>query len=351
MARIIINAEHQYDVVVGAQWRDDITPFLTNRTKVAFITSVENRDLIGEMPKSANQSIHIEIADGENGKSLASYLDLLRRLGEAGLTRSDLIVGIGGGAVTDVAGFAAATWLRGIDWISIPTTIAGAVDAAIGGKTGVNTEHGKNLVGSFHSPRAVLIDLSWFSHLSDRDFAAGLSEVIKCGFISDASILDLLEGKDLETVRRDTSLVEYLILKAIRVKAGVVSRDFKESGEREILNYGHTLGHAIERSSGYSMRHGECVAIGMVFAAELAHSRGLINEELVERHRRILTSMHLPIAYQRQRWNEIEPLLLMDKKVRGRTLRFVLLDGLGSTTRLPVESSDELLEIYERVSS
>ena len=271
-------------------------------------------------------------------------------LGAAGFTRSDIIIGVGGGATTDIAGFAAATWLRGIDWVAVPTSVAGMVDAAIGGKTGMNSDYGKNLIGSFHSPIRVIVDTSWLTTLSDRDFAAGMAEVVKAGFIADKKILELVEGKDLATIRHDDDLVVELISAAIRVKASVVGEDFKESFHREILNYGHTLAHAIEIDSKYSLRHGEAVSIGMVFAAELSHAHGKLPMKIVDLHRQILTALNLPIAYEASAWNRLLPLLSLDKKARGRTIRFVLLDDFEKTSRLESPGERELTAIYERVS-
>ena len=171
--------------------------------------------------------------------------------------------------MTDLAGFVAASWLRGIDWIAVPTTLAGMVDAAIGGKTGINTNAAKNLVGAFHSPVAVIVDTKWLRSLSRRDFAAGLAEVVKCGFIRDPEILFLLQGHNLDSVIANENLTRNLISRAVTVKADVVNQDFKESDLREILNYGHTFGHAVEKHSGYQLRHGECVSIGMAFMAHL----------------------------------------------------------------------------------
>lgn len=348
MARIRISAEHTYDVFVGSQWRNDLATLAQDRMRVAIISSRKNHSLIEEIPHLSSQVLRIEVEDGEAAKSFDSLKSVIEKLGEAGFTRSDLIVGIGGGAVTDLAGFAAATWLRGIDWVAIPTTVAGAVDAAIGGKTGINTDHGKNLMGAFHSPLAVLVDLSWFSTLSDRDFVAGLAEVVKCGFIRDPQILELIEGKTVNELRVNHVVLEYLVMRAVAVKASVVGRDFKESGEREILNYGHTLGHALEKCSGYALRHGECVAVGMVFAAELAHAMGLIDETVVGRHRSIMEGLGLPTGIDGYSFDDIEPYLYRDKKTRGRTLRFVLLDAVGSAIR--VEPSHDLRAIYEKVS-
>ena len=351
MSRVHVKSEREYDVLIGENWRALLPHLCSGRKRVALISSIANAALLEPIPDLSADVIRIEIEDGESGKSAQSLLTIIDALGAAGFTRSDVIVAIGGGAVTDIAGFAAATWLRGIDWISIPTTVAGAVDAAIGGKTGANTVHGKNLFGAFHSPASVIVDLSWFETLSDRDYAAGLAEVVKCGFIKDASILELIEGKDVHSIRSNPVVVEYLVRKAVMVKAAAVSSDFRESKEREILNYGHTLGHAIEQSSGYSLRHGECVSIGMVFAAELAAAQNLIGAEIVERHRTILHSLGLPTTYDLNKWSQIEPLLWLDKKARGKTLRFVLLTGIGETTRFQIESSDELITIYEKVCS
>lgn len=350
MTRIRVRAERTYDVQVGVPWQEEVRALTLGR-KVVLISSGAQSGSIGDISSLGSDIHHCIIKDGEEGKSTESLLHIIDFLGEKKVTRSDLIVAIGGGAVTDIAGFAAATWLRGIDWIAIPTTVAGAVDAAIGGKTAANTRHGKNLFGAFHSPISVIVDFEWFASLDDRDFAAGLVEVIKCGFIRDPSILSLLEGRDLPSVRADRSRLEYLVLKAVAVKASVVSNDFREGGVREILNYGHTLGHAIESSSGYSMRHGECISIGLIFAAELAHSRGLIDSALVHRHRDLLSSLSLPIAYQRSKWEELLLLMSHDKKARGEVKRFVLLHGLAEPKVVENFTSDELRAVYEKVSS
>jgi 3-dehydroquinate synthase len=291
------------------------------------------------------------IPDGEPGKSSSTLNKIWDWLGAAGFTRSDLIIGIGGGAVTDFAGFAAASWLRGIDWVAIPTTVAGAVDAAIGGKTAINSEYGKNLIGAFHSPSAVIIDFSWFDSLSDRDFAAGLAEVVKAGFISDPKILQLIGDLKISDLRSNRTTVIELVTRAIAVKAKVVSSDFKESFNREVLNYGHTLGHAIELHCKYELRHGECVAIGMAFMAQLQLSLGLISSELAEQHIEILKNLGLPTTYKRQAWPSLLASMYLDKKSRGKTLRLVTIKGIGITDRLENPDEKILLAAYEKVSS
>jgi 3-dehydroquinate synthase len=291
------------------------------------------------------------VADGEDAKNPSTLLTLWNWLGAAGFTRSDVIVGIGGGAITDLSGFAAATWLRGIDWIAVPTSLAGMVDASVGGKTGINSDYGKNLIGSFHSPISVIIDVDFLQTLSLRDISAGMAEVIKCGFISDPEILNLSSGCTAQTLLSDRELLIDLIYRAVRVKATVVSNDFKESFAREALNYGHTLGHAIEIHSKYQLRHGEAVSIGMVFVAELAAARGLIDTSTVALHRDLLSRFGLPTTFERGAWSKLAPLLALDKKARGKTLRFVVLEGIGSTVRLEDVSSAELDAAYEMIAS
>jgi 3-dehydroquinate synthase len=270
-------------------------------------------------------------------------------LGEAGFTRNDVVIGVGGGATTDLAGYLAASWLRGIEWFAIPTSLAGMVDAAVGGKTGINTPVGKNLVGAFHSPTAVLISPRFLESLPSADISAGLAEVVKCGFIADPVILDLISNAGVGTLTNGSLLGE-LITRSVRVKAEVVSKDFKESGLREILNYGHTLGHAIEKQERYLLRHGEAVSIGMVFAAELAQLAGLVSRDIVDSHRTILQTLGLPIRYSGP-WPEIRQAMAVDKKSRGNRLRFVVLDALGSTTRLEGPDEALLYEAYGRLQS
>ena len=239
MRTVLVNSDKSYQVEIGINWKEALASQVKDHNQVLVICS-ENFPVETGFPTFL-------IPDGESGKSAETLTALWREAGRLGLDRNALIVAIGGGAATDVAGFVAATWLRGINWIAIPTTIAGMVDASVGGKTGINSEHGKNLVGAFHSPIAVLIDLSFIGSLSERDIAAGMAEVVKCGFIADSQILELLENKSIENLTNDLDLISEIIYRAVSVKAKVVSEDFRESFLREILNYGHTLGHAIEK--------------------------------------------------------------------------------------------------------
>jgi 3-dehydroquinate synthase len=351
MNTVQVSAEHEYEVLIGCDWIPILTEKIKDRTRVAIIISTQySPDLT--VLKTLDCDVHVfEVPDGENGKSSGVLLNLWNWLGAAGFTRSDLIVGIGGGAITDLSGFAAATWLRGIDWIAVPTSLAGMVDASVGGKTGINSDYGKNLIGAFHSPQSVIIDPTFLRTLSARDVSAGMAEVIKCGFIADPEILKIAGECDAVTLVSNAAVVVELITRAVEVKAAVVSADFKENFAREALNYGHTLGHAIEKYSKYQMRHGEAVAIGMVFVAELAATRSLIDAKTLQMHRDLLTRYQLPIGFEKSAWQKLAPLLLLDKKSRGNTIRFVALDGIGSTLRLDDLTSDELEAAYERICS
>ena len=348
---ISVSADREYEVVIDIDWQKALEPYLVNRGQVAVIVSEAMRDRIIGLPETEAQ-IHIfTVPDSEAGKSFETYQKVLDWLGAAGFTRNDLIVAVGGGAVTDLSGFVASSWLRGIDWVAVPTTLAAMVDAAVGGKTGINSEYGKNLIGSFYSPISVLVDLSWLETLSDRDFAAGLAEVLKSGFIVDGQIVELLKGKELAEIRADATLTLELISRTVAVKAKVVSGDFKESFDREILNYGHTLGHAIELHSRYALRHGECVSIGLVFAANLAKQIGILSDEVTSLHQEILGNLGLPVTYESRHWSELRANMAIDKKSRSGTLRFVAISEIGKTLRIEGPSESDLLAAYEMLSS
>lgn len=318
--------------------------------KVVTISSNEvasHVNLDGLLKAAAVSSEVIHLPDGEAQKSIDNFERVLKRLGEVNFPRDGLIIGVGGGATTDLAGFVAACWMRGVGWIAIPTTMAGMVDAAIGGKTGINLAAGKNLVGAFHAPVATLIDQRFLESLSSRDLAAGLAEAIKCGFIADTEILDLAEGmtdSDLANPSDSASLSE-IIKKSVAVKEGIVSRDFREGGERAFLNYGHTLGHAIEVAEDFQMRHGEAVAIGMVFAAELSGEVNGLDPKIVDRHRYLLRRLNLPTSYKAGSFDRLLEIMERDKKVKDGKLRFVTLKALGE----PVLSSEISVDTARRV--
>lgn len=350
MRSIEVRSEHTYDVLVDTPYLEALSKHFVDRERVAIIFSESMKSSIPNFNDQDAEVFYFAIPDSEEAKGAKTLLKIWDWLGAAGFTRSDLIIAIGGGAVTDFSGFAAASWLRGIDWVAVPTTIAGMVDAAIGGKTGINSDYGKNLIGAFHSPREVIIDPVWLGTLSDRDFAAGLAEVVKCGFIRDSEILSLMAGKSVSDIRSSQSLTVDLISRAVAVKAKVVSGDFKEGFDREILNYGHTFGHAVELESKYSLRHGECVAIGMVFVAHLAHGRGLMDSDILAKHVSVLKTLGLPVKYTTGDWQSLLSSMRIDKKSRGKQIRFVTISEIGETSRVENVTDDELLRAYEMVS-
>ncbi|MBP3948306.1 3-dehydroquinate synthase [Corynebacterium sp. Marseille-P3884] len=287
------------------------------------------------------------IPDAEDGKSLAVAEKLWDALGEKNFSRQDVVVGLGGGATTDLAGFVAATWMRGIKVVQVPTTLLAMVDAAVGGKTGINTAAGKNLVGAFHEPDSVFIDLDRLETLPEEEFIAGSAEIIKTGFIADPIILDIYRAGGSSPAEKIAELIE----RSVAVKGSVVAQDLKESSLREILNYGHTLGHAIEKRENYRWRHGNAVAVGMMFVAILARNRGLIDDDVLELHREILEGIGLPTTYDADAFDELFEGMTHDKKNRNGQIRFVVLDGIGSTTRIEDAGIEELRSAYTELSS
>jgi 3-dehydroquinate synthase len=234
--------------------------------------------------------------------------------------------------------------------VHVPTTLLAMVDAAVGGKTGINTPEGKNLVGAFHPPAGVLCDLATLESLPQHDFVAGMAEVVKAGFIADPVILELVES-DVDGARSASGPhLRELVERAIRVKADVVSQDLTEQGLREVLNYGHTFGHAVEQVERYQFRHGAAVSIGMVYVAELARLAGRLEEDLVDRHRSVLTSLGLPVTYRGDRWPQLLDAMRRDKKSRGSLLRFVVLTGLAKPTRLEGPDPALLQAAYAEIS-
>jgi 3-dehydroquinate synthase len=291
------------------------------------------------------------VPDGEAAKDITVATALWSALAADGVTRSDALVAVGGGATTDVAGFVAATWLRGIRFVLVPTTLLAMVDAAIGGKTAVNIPAGKNLVGAFHQPAGVLADLTTLVSLSRPDYVSGLAEVIKAGFIADPVILDLIERDPEGACSPDGPHTRELVERAVRMKARVVSADPGEAGLREILNYGHTLGHAIEQTQEYRFRHGDAVAIGMIYAAAVARLAGRLDEQTAARHAAVLASVGLPTAYSALAWPELRAAMAVDKKTRGARLRLVVLDGLAKPGILDDPAEDLLTGAYVQVGS
>jgi 3-dehydroquinate synthase len=348
LTRISVGGERPYEVVVGRQALTELPALIGGPARaVMVIHPASLAGLAGAACRELRDAGFIvtaeQIPDGEAAKEIGVATGLWSRLAAARISRSDAIVGIGGGAVTDLAGFTAATWLRGVRVVLVPTSLLAMVDAAVGGKTAVNIAEGKNLVGVFHPPAAVLADLGALATLPAAEYVSGLAEVIKAGFIADPVILDLIEEDPAAAAQPGGRHERELIQRAIQMKAAVVTADLRESGPREMLNYGHTLGHAIERAEGYRIRHGEAVSVGMMFAAALARLAGRLDRAVAARHEAILAAVGLPVRYRAAAWPQLREAMAVDKKSRAARLRLVVLDGLASPGILE-DPSEELLE-------
>ena len=353
-----VRGAHPYDVVVGHHLGDRLPGLLGEGVERVAVICPERLeafvdDLVDHLEE--REVVVLAVPDGEEGKQAAVAEACWEALGEAGLTRSDVVVTLGGGATTDLGGFVAATWLRGVRVIHVPTTLLAMVDAAVGGKTGINTSTGKNLVGAFHEPSGVLCDLSLLETLPREELVSGLAEVVKCGFIADPEILRLVEEHDPEELVPSSPVLRELVERAIRVKIDVVVADLRETGGadgpdghpgREALNYGHTLGHAIERQEEYGVRHGEAVAVGCVFVAELAARAGSLPPAVVDRHRAVFGRVGLPVGYTGAPFEELLAHMRIDKKARGSQLRFVVLDDVARPRVLAGPSEDHLRAAY-----
>lgn len=357
---IEVTAEHTYDVVIGRGLLGELASYVEGADKVAIVypgALTASAEAIREDLETAGlTAVMIEVPEGEDAKTAEVAAFVWQALGASGFTRSDAVVGLGGGATTDLAGFAAATWLRGIRVVQVPTTLLAMVDAAVGGKTGINTDAGKNLVGAFHSPRGVLCDINALTSLPRNDLVAGMAEVVKVGFTSDRSIIDDVLANPDAAVDPSGDLLPDLIRRAVQVKADVVGKDFKETGAggaigREALNYGHTLGHAIERVENYRWRHGAAISIGMIYVAELARLGGRLSEEDVDLHREVLTTLGLPTSYPEGRWERLLPAMQIDKKARGNVLRFVVLNGMQNPVIWEGPDPALLFAAYEAVTA
>ncbi|WP_110588912.1 3-dehydroquinate synthase [Microbacterium suaedae] len=345
-----------YDVTVGHGARHLLRAALPSEAKKVLIVHQPTlgrivNDLREELLADGDLEVLLaEIPDAESAKRVEVASFLWGILGQADFTRTDAIVGVGGGAATDLAGFAAATWLRGVAVVQVPTSVLGMVDAAIGGKTGINTAEGKNLVGAFWSPRAVLCDLEMLEPLPLNELKAGFAEVLKAGFIRFPEILDIVESDPERALDVTGAEFRRCIELAIQMKADVVGEDFREAGLRETLNYGHTLGHAIEHAERYQWRHGAAISIGMMFAAELSRLAGRLSDAAVDRHRRILTLLGLPTSYRAGAWNQLHATMQRDKKARAGQLRFIVLDDLGKPSVLQAPDQSLLFAAYQEVA-
>ncbi|MDW3179186.1 MAG: 3-dehydroquinate synthase family protein [Acidimicrobiia bacterium] len=335
--------DRSYPVVIGDAVRHTLADHIPAKAqRVAIVT----QESIGVRVDSGREQREFFIAQGESAKVLSTIESLCRQWAQWGLNRNDVVVGVGGGIVTDVAGFAASVYHRGIPVVQVATSLLGQIDAAIGGKTGVNLPEGKNLVGTYWQPHAVLCDLEVLRTLPARHYRAGLGELAKYHFLDDGS-LNALEIGSLEDGRLSIDAIADRVEASVRLKAAAVMADEREGGQRALLNYGHTLGHALETLGDHDLLHGEAVAIGIIFAAELARTLGRIDDARVSEHRRIISAYDLPMRPPgTPNFDDIVPLLGRDKKALDG-LTFIL-DGDDGCEIVKGIETDALAESYAR---
>jgi 3-dehydroquinate synthase len=358
LTRLPVRGASPYDVVVGHGVLGEVRTMLGDgpqRVAVCFPEPLAKLASRVAALLAGYEVLPLELPDGEVAKTGPVAIEAWERLGAAGFTRSDAVVTVGGGATTDMGGFIAATWLRGVRVVHVPTTLLAMVDAAVGGKTGMNTGAGKNLVGAFHEPAGVVCDLELLGTLPEPELIAGLGEVVKCGFIADPEILALVERCPADALEPRSGELRELVQRSIAVKIAVVQADLKEQGVdgglgREVLNYGHTMAHAIEKATDYRVRHGEAVALGMVYVAELARLTGHLDADVAMRHESVLASVGLPTRFGDVPFDDLLATMRVDKKARGSHLRFVVLDGIGRPAVLTDPPEDLLRAAYDHLA-
>ena len=321
----------------------------------AIVTDANVAPLYGDqavaaMTDAGYRTALLVIEPGESSKSLATASGLYADLARARIERSSPLVSLGGGVAGDLTGFVAATWLRGVPFVQAPTTLEADVDAAVGGKTAVNHEAGKNLIGAFHQPRMVLIDTSTLTTLGDRDLRAGLAESVKHGVIRDAAFFAWHEENAAAILNRDEDVLGELIERNCRIKGEVVAADEREAGLRAILNFGHTIGHAIESDARYALRHGECVSIGMVAAAAIAVARGMISQAQADRIAALLERLGLPTRVAQPLDVDAQMAFMQqDKKVVAGKIRFVLPTDVGQVVTVDDVTPDQITQGFDAV--
>jgi 3-dehydroquinate synthase len=348
-----------YDVTIGSGILRDAGAHLSELARVerAFVVADANvaerylEPLGRGLAARGWARVHLVVPEGEDAKTLHTATVLHRQLATQEAHRDDLVVALGGGSVGDLAGFVAATYMRGVPFLQVPTTLTAQVDAAIGGKTAVNLPEGKNLVGAFHQPVAVLADVATLSTLPDREYRSGLAEVAKYALTLDLELLETLERDPSPVVERDPTVVEPLVARCIRAKAAVVGVDERDTGRRLVLNYGHTLGHALERIDAFAGRsHGEAISVGMAFAARLAEELRIATPGLAARHSRLFSALGLDAHGALPPTDEILAAMRMDKKYRGG-MRFVLLEDVGRPIVVDALDEDPVRRVLEGIGT
>ena len=358
--RLTINQNNKpiYDIVFEqdfAALRSELEQFQIADKKLCIITDSKVNHLYSEevcevLKDKCKAVVVFSFPDGEKSKNLDTVKDIYEFLIQHKFDRKDMLFALGGGVVGDITGFAAATYLRGIDFVQIPTTLLAQVDSSVGGKTGVDFDQYKNMVGAFYMPKLVYMNLSVLKTLDDRQYYAGMGEVMKYGLIKNASFYEWILDNMYEIHERDMDTLEDMVVKSCTYKKLVVEKDPTEKGERAILNFGHTIGHAIEKAKNFELLHGECVALGCVAAAFISWKRELLSMEEYYEIRDMFVPFNLPITIDDIDPNEILRLIASDKKVEGDKIKFILLKKVGKAIIDTSVTKDEIMsgiqEIY-----
>ena len=360
MERVTVRVPgRSYEVIVGSsvlERADELLPAFPGATQAFVVTDRMVHDawfapLAAALDRARLHAVPLLVPAGEEAKTLDVYRALLHQLATQEAHRDDPIVALGGGSTGDLAGFVASTYMRGTPFVQMPTTLTAQVDASIGGKTAVNLPEGKNLVGAFHQPCVVLIEISALASLPDREFRAGLGEVAKYALTIDVDLLEQLERDPSPILARDPDALERLVTRCVAAKAGAIAEDERDAGGRLVLNYGHTLGHALERLDAFTGRsHGEAIAAGMVFAARLSEARGLGAEGLTARTVRLLSSLGLDPDGPMPPADDVVRAFQLDKKFRAG-VRFVLLEDVGRPKIVEHVPQDEVRRVLHEMGA
>lgn len=340
--------ERSYPVLIGAGARHRLAGLIGQLRGVERVAVVADQHVAELHLQRLLDGMRIKPAvllfpPGEQSKSLTQLARLYGELAQARVARGDLILTFGGGVAGDLGGLAAATWMRGVRFVQVPTSLEAAVDASVGGKTSVDHPAGKNLIGAFHQPSAVVVDTDFLETLPQRDYVAGLAESVKHAVVRAPAFFEWHEAQVQRVVARDPEALEELIARNCQIKAEVVARDEREEHLRAILNHGHTLGHAFEHLLGYELRHGECVGLGMLAENELARARGMLAEQTARRIAGLIERLGLPTRLPRRLESEaVAHVCELDKKVRGEAVNFVLARALGEPQRVSNITAEEL---------
>ncbi|MGN0306769.1 MAG: 3-dehydroquinate synthase [Lachnospiraceae bacterium] len=346
-----------YDIVLEDSFfplTEELIKLDTRKKRLCIVTDSRVEKLYGSQVKAiletaAEEACIFSFPEGEASKTLDTVKELYRFLIEHHFERKDMLIALGGGVVGDLTGYAAATYLRGIDFIQIPTSLLAQVDSSIGGKTGVDFDQYKNMVGAFKMPRLVYINISTLNSLDERQFYNGFAEVMKHGLIKDSAYYEWMIGKLYEISNREPLILEEMVYRSCQIKKAVVEKDPTEKGDRALLNFGHTIGHAIEKYMNFSLLHGECIALGSVAAAFISRKRGLISGEEYYEIRDMFVPFNLPISIENVEADQILALTKSDKKMEQGQIKFILLNKVGEAFIEHTVTDEEILGGIEEI--